>query len=162
MKRVHLVMGVLAMLLLAATVEGRAPHSADPQLAEEIRRQLATTLELWRSGDYGALYDRTSDTGRESREGFARKLAGAARHPACCWEQLQEVRVTVRSPDTATLQGRFGLEGGPAATEFSTRSLRLVLEDGIWKVARADILALAGEKRKRYRYLPTAAGGAAR
>lgn len=160
MKRVLGMMWLV--LLLAGTVEGRAVRPADPQLAGEIQRQLGAILELWRNGDYGALYDRTSVTGRESREGFARKLAGAARHPACCWEQLQEVRVSVWSADAATVRGRFGLEGGPAATEFSTRSLRLVREDGVWKVAQADLLALAGEKRKRYRYLPAAAGGAAR
>ena len=145
----------LVMLAVAGPVHGRTAQAVDPQVAAEARRSLEEILDLWRDGNYGALHERTTTGGRESREGFGRKLADASRRPACCWEKLQDVTVSVRSGDAVAVRGRFGLEGGVAGTEHATRSVRLVREDGVWKVSQADLLSLAGEKRKRYRHAGT-------
>ncbi|ABB30590.1 hypothetical protein GeomeDRAFT_0938 [Geobacter metallireducens RCH3] len=139
----------VVMLAVAGPASARTARPADPGMAAEARQSLEDILDTWRDGNYELLYDRTSVSGRESREGFARKLAKASRRPACCWEKLQEVTVSARSGDTVTVRGRFGLDGGPGGTEYATRSVRLVREDGVWKASRADILSLAGEKRRR-------------
>ncbi|WP_306536241.1 hypothetical protein [Geobacter sp.] len=137
-----------AAALVILAMAGPA-QSADPQVAAEAQRSLEEILDLWRDGNYASLHERTSAGGKESREGFARKLARAAHRPACCWEKLQEVRVSARSGGAVDVRGRFGLDGGPAGTEYATRSVRLVREDGAWKASQADLLSLAGAKRKK-------------
>lgn len=139
----------IVLLAIAGPLHARTTEPADPQMAAEATQGLEAILDLWRDGNYRLLYDRTHVTGRESREGFARKLANSSRRPACCWEKLQEVKVSVRSGDAVTVRGRFGLDGGPGGTEYVTRSIRLDREDGVWKASQTDILALAGAKRKR-------------
>lgn len=128
---------------------------ATPQVAAEARRGLEDILELWRDGNFDALDGRIRLGDRESREGFARKLRNSARRPACCWEKLQDVAVSVQNGGTVTVRGRFGLERGASGTEYATQSVRLVLDDGVWKASQADILSLAGGKRKGYRYVGT-------
>lgn len=142
----------LLLAALALPAEARRGEPLDPGVAAEARQSLEGILDLWRAGDYAGVYDQTSVTGRESREAFARKLANASRRPACCWEKMQEPRVTARSGDAVTVRARFGLEG-PGETEHSTRSVRLVREDEGWRVAQADILALAGVTKKRHRHV---------
>ncbi|WP_298268865.1 hypothetical protein [Geobacter sp.] len=151
MKSLLIVLSTLLLAALALPAQARRGEPADPAVAAEARQSLDGILDLWRAGNYEGVYDRTSVSGRESREAFARKLANASRRPACCWEKMQEVRVTAGSGDAVTIRARFGLEG-PGETEYSTRSVRLVREEGGWRVAQADLLALAGAKKKRHRH----------
>ncbi|RNC67736.1 MAG: hypothetical protein ED859_13295 [Desulfuromonadales bacterium] len=141
-------------VILAVPAYGRTARQADPAVAAEARQSLEAMLDLWRDGNYGALFDRTSLSGRESREGFARKLSNASRRPSCCWEKMQEVRVSGKSDDAVSVRARFGLDG-PGETEYTTRSVRLVREEGEWRASQTDILALAGEKRKKARRTAT-------
>ena len=143
------VTATLVLLALAGPLHARVGEPADPKLAAEVTRGVEAILDLWRDGNYRLLYERTNAAGRESREGFARKLANSSRRPACCWEKLQEVAVSVRNGDSVTVRGRFGLDGGPGGTEYVTRSVRLDREDGVWKASQSDLLSLAGAKRKR-------------
>lgn len=146
---VRTVGAAMVMLALACPLHAHTAEPADPQLAAEVTQGLEAILDLWRDGNYRLLYERTNAAGRESREGFARKLANSSRRPACCWEKLQEVAVLARSGDAVTVRGRFGLDGGPGGTEYVTRSVRLDREEGVWKASQSDLLSLAGAKRKR-------------
>lgn len=153
MTLIRLTLFLTALLATTHAFAARPARQAAPVAESEARLALESILDLWRDGNYDALYERTSITGGGSREAFARRLAGASRRPACCWEKMQEVRVTVRGTDSVSVRATFGLEGGPGGTDHVTRAIRLVREDGVWKASRADILALAGEKRATYRYV---------
>ena len=84
------------------------------------------------------------------KEHFVARLDSAPLKPACCWEKLQDVRVTVKKENAVTLRARIGLEGG-VSNEYKSRSFKLVKEDGVWKVSQGDILSLSGaSKKKRY------------
>jgi len=132
---------------------GPGPRAAGQAASTaEIRRDFETVLDLWREGRYSDLYDRTVVSGRQSRESVTRKLSVAERRPACCWEKLQEVRVSQEQGDSAVLHARVGIENGAGMTEYCTRVFRLRREEGIWKPALSDILALAGSVRKRSSY----------
>ena len=139
----------LALATIVAPAHARKAEPADPQVRMEAEQALSEALELWRDGNYEALYERTALNGRESKEGFARRLGAAGRRPACCWEKMQQVTVAAKGSDAVTVRATFGMEG-PGNTELVTRTIRLVREAGTWKLNQTDLLALAGAK-KNYR-----------
>ncbi|MRR34131.1 hypothetical protein EG829_05420 [bacterium] len=137
--------------LLCGLVLWAGAALADSTVDVEVRRDFEAVLDLWRDGRYGELYERTYVSGRQSRESFIRRVSAAGLRPACCWEKLQEVKVTATDGEKATLYARVGLESAGAATEFSTRSFRLRREDGVWKAAASDIISLAGRPSRKVR-----------
>lgn len=144
----------LTVALLAALVSslhGKSLNLPGPELQGEARKGFEQILDLWRDGKYGELYDRTTGSGKESRERFAVRLADAPLKPACCWEKMQDVTVSAKHVDVVTIRARIGLEGG-MGSEYKTRSFKLVREEGVWKVSRADILALSGDAKKKKRH----------
>jgi hypothetical protein len=141
---------VALLAALAPSLHGKGLSMPDPALHGEARKGFEQILDLWRDGKYGELYDRTTGSGKESRERFADRLADAPLKPACCWEKMQDVTVIARHADTVTIRARIGLEGG-MGSEYRTRSFRLVREDGVWKASRSDILELSGGAKKKKR-----------
>jgi hypothetical protein len=140
-------MAVFLSAVLAATswaAEKGGPSV--PELAQEAQRDFDLTLDLWREGRYEELY-RRSRGDKESLEALTRKLSEATHRPACCWEKLQDVQVSVRGPGWAVVNAKVGLEGEGSGTVFRTRSFKLSKEDGVWKMLRSDILSLAGAKK---------------
>jgi hypothetical protein len=137
-------------LLVCCFADAAAPANTAPAAVDiEVRKDFETILNLWRDGRFEDLYDRTYAAGRRSRESFLRKMSAADRRPACCWEKMQDVRVTVSGADSATLHARIGLEGSGTDTDSCTRSFRMRREDGAWKASLSDILSLAGTSRKK-------------
>jgi hypothetical protein len=142
---------VTAICLMLCCFTGIAALAADGPTAGdiEVRRDFETILDLWRDGRFGDLYDRTYAAGSRSRESFLRKMSAADRRPACCWEKMQDVKVTISGTDSATLRVRIGLERTGTETDSCTRSFRLRRESGVWKASLSDILSVAGASRKK-------------
>ena len=147
MGRICALLLVLLACCWSAPAGARTPYQDEGEIRSEAARDFETILDLWREGRYDDLYERTTSAGRVSRESFGRRLAAASRRPACCWEKVQEMRITVRDDSTVTVRARVGLEGGTAGTEFATRSFRLVKEEGVWRLPASEILSLAGAKK---------------
>jgi hypothetical protein len=150
----------LALLLLTLSVttgEARRRAASPPTGSEqEVLRDFVQILDLWRDGRYPDLYERTSG-GKEGVERFAKRLASAPRKPACCWEKIQDAKVSLKSDNSASVRARLGFEGSVSGTEFVTKSFKLRKEDGFWTIAEIDLFSLAnlGKRRVRYKYLPT-------
>jgi hypothetical protein len=119
----------------------------DDSLTVEVRKDVEATLDLWRDGRYEDVYRRCVESGRHSKEYFINHMAAAPRRPACCWEKLQDVNVTLKGDRRATLKARFGFDTG-TGTEFITKSVKLQRDDGIWKVVMSDLLTLSGTSKK--------------
>lgn len=118
--------------------------------ASGIAGDFEAALDLWRDGRYGELYDRTYAAGTGSREAFIHRLSGSSRKPACCWQKLQDLKITGIHGNNANLYARVGIEVLSGETEYCTRSFRVRREEGVWKICMADILSLAGRNgRKR-------------
>lgn len=118
-----------------------------PIKAEAVK-SFEKMLDLWRAGDYCALYDRTTVSGRETRESFSRKLASARLRPSCCWEKMQDVVVQVKSANSAVIKAKIGLDA-PGEMEYKTKSFKLVNEFGEWRIACSEILALTEIDEKK-------------
>jgi hypothetical protein len=144
----------LIMLLLLAVVTISLPLSvaAGQRVAdaEELKsaavRGFEEILDLWRAGNYGELYNRTLISGKDTRESFSNRMAKAPLKPSCCWEKMQEVSVSVRSPTSVVIRAKLGLDA-PGEMAYKTKSFKLNLEDGEWRIARSEILSIA-EARK--------------
>ncbi|QWV92872.1 hypothetical protein KP004_17100 [Geomonas oryzisoli] len=122
---------------------------------QEVLKDFEAILDLWRDGRYEELYQRTSG-GKDGKEKFANRLASAPRKPACCWEKIQEPRVSLKSGKSAVVQARLGFEVSTPGTEFVTKSIHLKREGSGWSIAQSDLYSLADltSKKRRYKYLP--------
>lgn len=141
--RIMIVLFLGISLIFTASPSG----SAQTQAESQVRQDLELTLDLWRSGRYEEVYHRVMESGGHTKEYFVNHLAAAPRKPACCWEKIQEVKVTVKGESKATLKAKLGFDTG-TGVEFMTRSVTLEQEDGIWKVKMSDLLALSGTSKK--------------
>ena len=139
---------VLMLFVTAGSALGKAPHQGEEEMKAAVERSLGQILDLWRDGRYEELYERTLAGGSQSREAFMARLSSATYRPACCWEKLREVRVIMKSEDQAIIRAKIGLEGGTGSSA-TTRDLKLTREDGAWRIARGDLLALAGAAKKK-------------
>jgi hypothetical protein len=151
---------LLLVLVTALPAQARRnSHSAHARTSgageQEVLRDFEQILDLWRDGRYADLYERTSG-GKEGMERFAKKLASAPRKPACCWEKMQEARVSLKNDRAATVRARLGFEGSVPGTEFVTKGIKLKRENSFWVISQADLYSLAdlSKKRARYKYLP--------
>jgi hypothetical protein len=143
MKKIVLVSALLISFCLTETAPGKSLYQGEEELKVEAERGLGEILDLWHDGKYEALFDRTEGGGNITREDFTERLAHAPYHPACCWEKLRDVRIILKNDDSARVRAKVGLEGqGRSFT--STRDYRLVRDDGVWRIAMKDILAMAG------------------
>jgi hypothetical protein len=147
---VFMTMALVAGLL--TPVQAKTPYLPDDEVRAEARQGFEQILDLWRDGKYGELYERTKRSGKETRERFIARLAGASLKPACCWEKMQDVSVSVKKENAVWVRARIGLEGA-VEKEYKTRSFKLLKEDGVWKISQADILNLSGASKKKKRYV---------
>jgi len=147
----RLLLFLIALFLIVATSPASAPartlYQSEEELKAEVRRQFEEILDLWREGNYNALYRRTTG-GRDSKETFAKRLAEAPRKPACCWEKLQDPEISIVSDTMATIYGKVGLEG-TGTTAHQTRSFTLIRHGDWWQISRSDILSLSGVTKKK-------------
>jgi hypothetical protein len=148
------VFALFAALIFLVTAEAPAKMTAYTGNDEETAaaaHDLELSLDLWRDGRFQELYERTIPAKGHGRESFARTLSGSFRKPACCWEKIREVQVTLKDDRQASVRAKFGIEETGTGTDYVTRSVKMVKEDGIWKVAMGDILKLAAGKKAKLR-----------
>lgn len=142
MKRLVLLGITLCLLLFAVTSHARKEVADAETMKQEAIKGFEQVLDLWRSGDFAALYDRTTTSGKDTRESFSKKMAAARLKPSCCWEKMQEVTAAVKSPTAVVVKAKIGLDA-PGEMEFKTKSFKMVNEFGEWRIARSEILSLA-------------------
>jgi hypothetical protein len=159
MRRISL-LALLLMILSVIPAQGKSRTKSvgavnSSATEQEVLRDFERILDLWRDGKYDDLFERTA-TSRESKEQFARKISSAPRKPACCWEKMQEARVSLKSGTAAVVRARLGFEGSIPGTEYVTKGIKMKKEDGVWMISQADLFSLASlsKKRARYKYLP--------
>lgn len=148
MKRLTMLVVVVATCLLTTLpLWGRQEVADAEAIRSEAVRGFEEILNLWRDGRFDELYKRTLISGKDTKESFSKRMAAAPLKPSCCWEKMQQVAVRVKSPTSVVLSARLGLDA-PGEMEYKTKSFKLLLEDGEWRIARADILSIAEAKAK--------------
>jgi hypothetical protein len=148
MGKLTVLLTIFFVMATICPVQGKTPYLPEEQLKTEARQGFEQILDLWREGKYDAVYERTVSSGKETKERFSAKLAGAPLKPACCWEKMQDVTVSAKGDSAVMVRAKVGLEGG-MKSESKTRSFKLVKEDGVWKMSQTDILTLSGAAKKK-------------
>lgn len=128
-----------------------APELLAGQVEDEIaaRQGLEEILDLWRGEEFEPLSLRVTPSDGGSRGYFLERMVYASRVPACCWEKLQDVKVTWQGEGRVSLAARVGLEAEGFGVRFVNHAFSLVREHGVWKVPAADILTLAAPNLQR-------------
>jgi len=142
MKRFVLLLVALISLLVAMPASARQEGADSDAVKADAVRAFEQILDLWREGDYGRLYDKTTVNGKDTKESFSKKMAGASLKPSCCWEKMQDVSVHIKSPTSVVIRAKIGLDS-PVEMEYKTKSFKLTNEFGQWRIARSEILSLA-------------------
>jgi hypothetical protein len=70
-------------------------------------------------------------------------MEAAKLKPSCCWEKMQDVTVSVKSNSSVVVRAKIGLDG-TGDMVYKTKSFRMTNEFGEWRIARSEILSLAG------------------
>ena len=148
MRKLALLLMMVFVMGALSPVQGKTPYLPDEELKTGARQGFEQILDLWREGKYGDIYERTTLSGKETKERFTARLAAAPLKPACCWEKMQDVTVSAKGDSAVVVRAKVGLEGS-GGTEFKTRSFKLVREDGRWKMSQTDILTLSGAAKKK-------------
>jgi len=143
----RLILLAVLLTLCSALILTPPASAADDAVAGEVRKDVEKTLDLWRENRYEDVYRRIIESGGHTKEYFIAHLAAAPRRPACCWEKMQEVRITVKNERQATLTAKFGFDTG-VGVEFMTKGLKLEKEDGVWKIKMSEVLSLSGKGKK--------------
>src|SRR6266498_3361074 len=149
MKRRVILLILVLMSAIVVPVSAKTHHPQRQETQSEPVRGLEEILDLWRDGKLSELYDRTMQSGKLSKESFIARLSLSDRKPACCWEKLQEAKVTSQDEWKAILHAKVGIEGKDGSTEFITRQFKLQQDNGLWKVSMADITFLSGGGKKK-------------
>ena len=130
---------VLFLLLVSGPAVGADGSSA----ATEARQGFEEILDLWREENYEGLFARLEHPPDKGWEYFAHRIVYASRLPACCWEKLQEVKVTAIDTDNVIINARVGFEVEGVGTRYVVREFHLHRSGGIWKLPLSVILDLA-------------------
>lgn len=150
MKRLALLFFAAVLLFTFPLAVMAREHGEDAEaLKAEAVHGFEEILDLWRAENYGELYRRTLISGKDTKESFSKRMAAASLKPSCCWEKMQEVSVRVKSPSSVVISAKLGLDA-PGGMVYKTKSFKLNLDDGAWRIARSEILSIAeaGKSKK--------------
>ena len=151
MGRFLVVLALVAVAGMLSVVVHQLPAAfAESGIETEVRQDMESALDLWRDGRYADLYEQVIPSGKQSKETFVRKMTIATRRPTCCWDKVQDVRVTAKNGTTAMVRAKLGFEEG-VETAYITRTFKVVRQGDVWRFNQADIVSLAaGSTRKKY------------
>ena len=148
MKRLTMLVVALTCLLAAIPLWGGREFADAEGVRSEAVAGFETILDLWREGRFDELYNRTLINGKDTKESFTGRMSSARLKPSCCWEKMQEVGVSVRSESSVVVRAKLGLDS-PGGMEYKTKAFKLFKEDGVWRIARSEILSLADARKKK-------------
>ena len=145
---------LLAAFVLSFLICGTAMGFSPGEVEESAQHGLKQILDLWRMEYYEKLYTRLTHPPEQGWDYFASRIVYASRIPACCWEQLREVKTTAIGMDSVVVSAKVGLEVEGVGTRFETRNFQM--EMYIHKLAASAALkpesrSIESPPRKRER-----------
>lgn len=149
MKRLVIALVVLVSGLCCVVSWAADPNMVREQVKAEALRGFEEILDLWRGDNHEALYSRLVHSPGSDAWKFADQLNHSGRRPACCWEKLQDVTVTVLDQNRVDIFARLGIEVEGVGTRFVTRTFTLVKQGGVWRLPEADVITLAEPNMQR-------------
>ncbi len=149
MRLILLVSIALAAGLISAGSWAANAAVGRSQVEAEALRGFEEVLELWRGENYDELYYRLIPSAGSDIWKFVDLMNHSGRKPACCWEKMQDVKLTYVDQKRVGITAKMGIEVEGVGTRFVTRTFSIVEEEGVWKIPEADIISLAEPNMQR-------------
>jgi len=144
------------VLLCLAGSNLRAFPSEQESLPAAVEAAFKEAVRLWADERFEALWEQGLLRSRYlfPKEAFILRMRDRAVKPACCWRQVQEVTVHLRSSEEALVEAKMGFDSRTRGTSFDqTLTFYLRWEEGRWRVALEDFLFKPDETLHRI-FLP--------
>ena len=149
MRLILLVSIILATSFISAGSWAASPIVGREQVEAEAVRGFEEILDLWRGENYDELYYRLIPSRGSDIWKLVDLMNHSGRKPACCWEKMQDVKLTYVGQKIVGITTKLGIEVEGIGTRFVTRSFSIVKEEGVWKLPEADIISLAEPNMQR-------------
>lgn len=149
MRLALLVSIALATGFISAGSWAAGPILGREQVEAEALHGFEEILDLWRRENFDELYYRLIPSSGSNIWKFVDLMNHSGRKPACCWENIQDVKLTYVDQMRVGITAKLGIEVEGVGTRFVTRSFFIVKQEGVWKLAEADIISLAEPNMQR-------------
>jgi len=133
----------LLVVLLGLVGSGGPALSSEQESAAAVEAAFKGVVRLWADERFEALWEQGLLRSRYlfPKEEFIFKMRDRALRPACCWRQVQEVTVHLRSAGDALIEAKMGFDSRTRRNSFDqTLTFYLRWEEGEWRVALEDFL----------------------
>lgn len=145
MKGMNPIRIILFAFLFVGPGGAKAASSTEPLKADafQVEGAFREAVRLWADERFEALWGQGLLQSRYlfPKEEFIFKMRDRALRPACCWRQVQEVTVHLRSAGDALIEAKMGFDSRTRRNSFDqTLTFYLRWEEGEWRVALEDFL----------------------
>jgi hypothetical protein len=133
-------------------VVAAAQPPAQAQEGEAVERAFRDAVALWAGERFDTLWEQADAATRMliRKDRFEFEMRDRALRPACCFRQVQELRVTFHTPEAALVRATMGFDSRTRGGTFdATLTFYLLKEEGQWRVAARDFLRVPGEAPHR-------------
>ncbi|MBI3989263.1 MAG: hypothetical protein HY347_06560 [candidate division NC10 bacterium] len=146
------------VVLLGLVGSGGVALSSEgkPISTAEVESAFKEAVRLWADERFETLWEQGLLRSRYlfPKEEFIFKMRNRALRPACCWRQVQEVTVHLRSAGDALIEAKMGFDSRSRGNSFDTTlTFYLRWEEGEWRAALEDFLFKPDETLHRI-FLP--------
>jgi hypothetical protein len=144
---------MVGLIVLLFLLMGPEATKADPMdEAQAVERAFRETVELWATERFETLWERGDRFSRQAipKEMFLFRMRDRALQPACCFRQIQEVKVSVLSSQDASVATTMGFDSKTRGNSFdAVLTFYLRKEEGEWRVTLEEFLSKPDETLHR-------------
>jgi hypothetical protein len=145
--RMSRILAVGLALCVGGTVPALGSSAGIPVqiIAQDVEIAFREAMELWAYGEFWRLWEISSDESRSyyTQNGFATLMERGSARPAA-GRRVEDLKVSVTSPQSAMVRARIGLEDPNTNTpQPIVRSFLFYHEVGRWRPQLSDFLGLS-------------------
>lgn len=140
-----LIAGLVLSVVIVPPSAGESPYTPGNVASPDVEVAFREAIEMWAYREFWRLWDVSTGESRfyYTQDEFATLMERGNTRPAA-GRQVEDLRISVTSPQSALVVARIGLEDPRTNTTQSIiRSFLFYYQDGRWRPQLSDFLGLA-------------------